>query len=71
MDFPNPTSVIQYPFRERSLARVYVRRDTDIPLELETPFILVGEFENGVLLDCVLGGFRGLDSSSRGSVSAR
>lgn len=68
VDVPNAPSVIQYPFRQRRLARVDMRRDTDVPLELEPPFVLLRELVDRVLLDKLFRGLRRFDSSSGGSV---
>ena len=46
MNVLNSTGVIQYSFRQRSLARVYVGGDSDIPLELKSCFVLFREFVN-------------------------
>lgn len=68
VDVPNTTSVIQYPFRQRRLARVDMRRDTDVPLELEPPFVLLRELVDRVLLDKLLRDLCRFDSSSGGGV---
>lgn len=43
VDLPNTTSVVQYPFRQSSLARIDVRGDPDIALVLQTAQVFLGE----------------------------
>lgn len=43
MDVLDSTGVIQNSFSQCGLARVYVSRDSDIPLELESSFVLFRE----------------------------
>ena len=44
MNVLDSAGVIQNPFCQRGLTRVYVGRDSDIPLELEPCFVFFREF---------------------------
>jgi len=46
MNVLDSTGVIENPFRQGGLSRVYVSRNSDIPLELESRFVLFCEFVN-------------------------
>ena len=70
MNSANATSVVQYPFRQRRLARVNVRRDTNVALEVHALVILGGELVDRVLLGNRLD-LGGLESGGGGSMAPR
>ena len=68
MNFANTAGVVQYAFRQSSLARVDVCGDTDIALETETSVVFLGKLVGWILFESrLVGGFGGLDGSSNSS----
>ena len=70
MNITNAAGVVQYALRQCRLARVDVRRDTNVALKVHALVILGGELVDRVLLGDRLD-LGGLESSGGGSMAPR